>query len=91
MFTNEQNGLLQQTIPRRWLLKIIDKYNLPYAHVHSFRHVHCSLLFEADASVKEVQERLGHTDVQTTLNIYTHLSKSAKNETINKFVAYLNS
>jgi len=91
MFTNEQNGLLQQTIPRRWLLKIIDKYNLPYTHVHSFRHVHCSLLFEADASVKEVQERLGHTDVQTTLNIYTHLSKSAKNETINKFVAYLNS
>jgi len=85
MFTNEQNGLLQQTIPRRWLLKIIDKYNLPYTHVH------CSLLFEADASVKEVQERLGHTDVQTTLNIYTHLSKSAKNETINKFVAYLNS
>ncbi|WP_429984014.1 tyrosine-type recombinase/integrase [Lysinibacillus pakistanensis] len=53
--------------------------------------LHCSLLFEADASVKEVQERLGHTDVQTTLNIYTHLSKSAKNETINKFVAYLNS
>ncbi|MFB7155869.1 tyrosine-type recombinase/integrase [Lysinibacillus sp. NPDC056232] len=91
MFTNEQNGLLQQTIPRRWLMKIIDKYNLPYTHVHSFRHVHCSLLFEADASVKEVQERLGHTDVQTTLNIYTHLSKSAKNETINKFVAYLNS
>ncbi|GAB0171666.1 site-specific integrase [Lysinibacillus sp. CTST325] len=91
MFTNEQNGLLQQTIPRRWLMKIIDKYSLPYTHVHSFRHVHCSLLFEAGASVKEVQERLGHTDVQTTLNIYTHLSKRAKNETINKFVTYLNS
>ena len=91
MFTNEQNGLLQQTIPRRWLMKIIDKYNLPYTHVHSFRHVHCSLLFEAGASVKEVQERLGHTDVQTTLNIYTHLSKRAKNDTINKFVTYLNS
>ncbi|MCS5503052.1 site-specific integrase [Lysinibacillus sp. A4] len=91
MFANEQNKFLQQTIPRRWLMKIIDKYNLPYTHVHSFRHVHCSLLFEAGASVKEVQERLGHTDVQTTLNIYTHLSKRAKNETINKFVTYLNS
>lgn len=72
MFTNEQNGLLQQTIPRRWLLKIIDKYNLPYTHVH------CSLLFEADASVKEVQERLGHTDVQTTLNIYTTYQRVQK-------------
>ena len=91
MFTNEQNGLLQQTVPRKWLMKIIDTYGLPYTHVHSFRHVHCSLLFEAGASVKEVQERLGHTDVQTTLNIYTHLSKRAKNDTINKFVTYLNS
>lgn len=91
MFTNEQNSLLQQTVPRKWLMKIIDNYSLPYTHVHSFRHVHCSLLFEAGASVKEVQERLGHTDVQTTLNIYTHLSKRAKNDTINKFVTYLNS
>ena len=91
MFTNEQNGLLQQIIPRRWLMKIIGNYGLPYTHVHSFRHVHCSLLFEAGASVKEVQERLGHTDVQTTLNIYTHLSKRAKNDTINKFATYLNS
>lgn len=91
MFTNEQNALLQQTVPRKWLMKIIDTYGLPYTHVHSFRHVHCSLLFEAGASVKEVQERLGHTDVQTTLNIYTHLSKRAKNDTINKFVTYLNS
>lgn len=92
-FTNEQkqNNLLQQTVPRKWLMKIIDTYGFPYAHVHSFRHVHCSLLFEAGASVKEVQERLGHTDVQTTLNIYTHLSKRAKNDTINKFVTYLNS
>lgn len=91
MFTNEQNGLLQETIPRKWLMEIIDNYSLPYAHVHSFRHVHCSLLFEAGASVKEVQERLGHTDVQTTLNIYTHLSKRTKNDTINKFVTYLHS
>ncbi|WP_336046007.1 site-specific integrase [Solibacillus ferritrahens] len=91
VFTNEQNGLLQQTVPRKWLMKIIETYGLPYTHVHSFRHVHCSLLFEAGASVKEVQERLGHTDVQTTLNIYTHLSKRAKNDTINKFVTYLHS
>lgn len=68
MFTNVQNGLLQQTVSKKWLMEIIDNYRLPYTHVHSFRHVHCSLLFEAGASVKEVQKRLGYTDVQTTLN-----------------------
>lgn len=78
MFTNEQNGLLQHAVPRKWLMKIIDNYSFPYTLVHSFHHVHGSLLFETGARVKEVQERLGHTVVQTTLNIYTHLSKREK-------------
>lgn len=47
--------------------------------------MHCSLLFEAGASLKEVQDRLGHSDIQTTMNIYAHVSPEAKEETINKF------
>nr|WP_281244841.1 tyrosine-type recombinase/integrase [Gracilibacillus orientalis] len=31
------------------------------------------LLFEAGASIKEVQARLGHKDIQTTMNVYTHV------------------
>lgn len=33
---------------------------------------HCSLLFEAGATIKEVQERLGHGNVQTTMDTYAH-------------------
>nr|WP_255512461.1 tyrosine-type recombinase/integrase [Kurthia sp. Dielmo] len=57
---------------------------------HGLRHTHCSLLFEAGASIKEVQFRLGHRDVKTTLDIYTHVTKKAKSETINKFTNFLN-
>jgi integrase len=40
-----------------------------------FRHTHCSLLFEAGATIKEVQDRLCHIDMNTTMNIYAHVTE----------------
>ncbi|WP_422392097.1 tyrosine-type recombinase/integrase [Candidatus Enterococcus mangumiae] len=48
-------------------------------NVHGFGHTHCSPLFAAALSLKEVQERLGHSDIHTTMNIYTHAIKKQKN------------
>ncbi|MFI8493066.1 site-specific integrase [Peribacillus butanolivorans] len=39
---------------------------------HSFRHTHTSLLIEAGVGIKEIQQRLGHTDINTTMNICSH-------------------
>jgi len=38
-------------------------------------------LFAACASIKDVQARLGHTDIQTTMDIYTHVTDEAKEKT----------
>ncbi|UQW99052.1 tyrosine-type recombinase/integrase [Rummeliibacillus sp. G93] len=57
---------------------------------HGLRHTHCSLLFEAGAKIKEVQDCLGHNDIQTTMNIYTHVSAKAKENAIQKFEKNLN-
>lgn len=73
----------------RWLYKVLKKYNLEHISTDGFRHTHCSLLFEAGASIKEVQYRLGHNDVQTTLKIYTHVTKQTKASTVDKFVSLL--
>ena len=42
---------------------------------HCFRHTFATLLYEKNIPVKVAQEWLGHADFQTTMNIYTHLSK----------------
>jgi integrase len=52
---------------------------------HSFRHTHASLMFEAGATIKEVMERLGHTDPKTTTVIYTHITQSTKEKTSHQF------
>ncbi|MDG4521186.1 site-specific integrase [Streptococcus suis] len=68
---------------------ILKKYDLPYITPHGFRHTHCSLLFEAGASIKEVQERLGHEDIKTTMNIYAHVTENTKEKTAEKFAKFL--
>lgn len=46
----------------------------PEFDFHSLRHTHCSMLLEAGAAPKYVQERLGHKNLQATMNIYQHLT-----------------
>lgn len=89
VFPNTANDLHEPNKTYRWLKLVLDKYNLEPITTHGLRHTHCSLLFEAGASIKEVQFRLGHKDVKTTLDVYTHVTKKAKSETIDKFEKYL--
>lgn len=91
VFTNRNNDFIQPVQTQKWLQQIFNKFDLPKITTHGLRHTHCSLLFEAGASIKEVQERLGHTDVKTTMDIYTHVTKKTKASTIEKFDAYINS
>lgn len=52
---------------------------------HSFRYTHCSLLIEAGVHIKEIQERLRHKDIQTTMNIYAKITKSYKKDASQRF------
>ncbi|MBO6350045.1 site-specific integrase [Enterococcus casseliflavus] len=90
IFNNDNNELLSDAKPRKWLMQVqtINK-NLKYITVHGYRHTHCSLLFESGATIKQVQKRLGHADVQTTLNIYAHISKKVEKETSKKFADFI--
>lgn len=64
--------------------------NLHTIGVHGFRHTHASLLFEAGASMKEAQVRLGHSNIEMTMNIYTHVTKEATEKTVEKLMKFAN-
>ncbi|MGR3741447.1 tyrosine-type recombinase/integrase [Companilactobacillus sp. DQM5] len=89
IFSTRNNTHKSLNTPAKWLESIIKKSNLPKISVHGFRHSHASALFSAGASIKEVQDRLGHDDVKTTLNIYTHITEKQSKEVVDKVVNYL--
>ncbi len=51
------------------------KMNFPEFDYHSLRHTHCTMLLEAGAAPKYVQHRLGHKNLQVTMNVYQHLTQ----------------
>ncbi|MEB5970133.1 site-specific integrase [Enterococcus gallinarum] len=90
LFATEENKPYYLDFLNHNLNIILKEHDLKYITVHGFRHTHCSLLFESGASLKEVQVRLGHTDIRTTMDIYTHVSEQKKEETANRFAEYMN-
>ena len=90
LFTTKENGIYLPTLVNEWLYYLEKKYPLKHITLHGFRHTHCSLLFEMGTPLEEVQERLGHTDIKTTMNIYTHVTEKRKEKTAEKFAKFVN-
>lgn len=89
MFTTKNGELISLSKPYQFLKSILETTDLPPVTVHSFRHTHCSMLFESGWSVKEVQQRLGWSDMQTCLNVYYHVTDLRKEESIRSFTNYI--
>ncbi len=59
--------------------KILKRYNLRIITFHQLRHTNATLLINSNTDIKTVSKRLGHANISTTLNIYTHvLDKTEK-------------
>ncbi|HGW6169282.1 TPA: tyrosine-type recombinase/integrase [Enterococcus faecalis] len=87
IFSNPSNEIMSPNV----LWEKLKTYKNFSISPHGFRHTHASLLFESGATIKQVQERLGHSNINTTLNIYTHVTKNAEKDVANKFLTYMNS
>lgn len=70
----------------QWIQAIMSQTDIAKnITTHSFRYTHCSLLIEAGVHIKEIQERLRHKDIQTTMNIYANITKSYKKDASQRF------
>lgn len=86
--TNKGKHLSINTINRR-IKKTSEKLYGIVITSHSFRHAHITLLAELGIPLKSIMDRVGHTDVNTTIKVYTHTTdKIGKQmmDKINKFV-----
>jgi len=74
-------------IRRQSMLPILKAAGLPVIRFHDLRHTSASLLFAAGEHPKVVQERLGHSSIQITLDTYSHAIPSMQTEAAKKMDA----
>lgn len=56
------------------LFKRLKKKTGIDVHAHLLRHTHATIYYQTTKDIKQVQERLGHSQIQTTMNMYLHPS-----------------
>jgi len=80
-------------ISRRWRYRVRraqdDLIDLPALTLKGLRHTHATLLLELGEHPKVVQERLGHSTITTTMNIYSHVTPTMQKAAADRFAAHL--
>ncbi len=79
----KENGEHITTDSLKYLSRVVN-YELGINfNFHSLRHTHATMLLEAGANNKDIQERLGHSKLATTMDTYSHVTDKMKNDTVN--------
>ena len=81
---NDEGKPIERKRPQRRMTALCKKLNLEHRSFHSIRHSYATRLFEMDIPIKTVQSLMGHSDMDTTMNIYTHVMQDKKMEIIDK-------
>lgn len=89
VFSNTNNQLLDPYTVDKWNRAICSKHHLRRIKVHGFRHTHASLCFEAGLSMEDVKNRLGHAKISTTMDVYTHVTKTKEQQSADKFNRFM--
>lgn len=71
---------------RTTLKKRLTELGLPDYGFHLFRHTHASLMLNAGANWKELQVRMGHKSIKTTMDTYTELAPKKKAEAVDLYI-----
>lgn len=89
IFTNQRAEWvhIHNFIP--YFKRFITDHKLKTITPHGLRHTHASLLFSAGVEPKNISDRLGHSTVQITLDLYTHISEEQRADTVEKLLEYM--
>ena len=71
---------------RATLKKRLIELGLPNYGFHLFRHTHASMMLNAGTNWKELQHRMGHKSITTTMDTYAELAPKKKFEAVDIFL-----
>lgn len=89
IFTNQRGEWVHIHNFIRYFKRFIADHKLKSITPHGLRHTHASLLFSAGVEPKNISDRLGHSTVQITLDLYTHITEEQRTDTVDKLLEYM--
>lgn len=79
---NKDNGDQITTDSLKYLSRVVNyQLNIDF-NFHAFRHGHATMLLENGANFKDIQLRLGHSKLATTMDTYSHVTEKLSNQTV---------
>ena len=82
LFLTENGELINDSnISRAWK-RFLKRCGVEYIKFHALRHTYATKQFEANIPLKTVSSLLGHSSIEVTSNIYTHVRKEQKEKSI---------
>jgi len=88
IYVNDMGGLIKPDYLTQHFPAFLEKHNLKRIRFHDLRHSCASLLYANGVTMREIQEWLGHSDIATTSDIYTHLDYNTKINSANSIISY---
>ncbi len=86
---NEMGKLISPGFLTQHFPLVLERNGMKKIRFHDLRHSCASLLYSNGVALKDIQEWLGHSDISTTSNIYTHLDYSSKVASANAILSLL--
>ena len=80
LFTDELGGAIHPQSVSGAFDRAVKRSGLPRMRFHDLRHTHASLLLATLVYPKVVQERLGHSSITITLDLYSHVAPGMQEE-----------
>ena len=80
---NEEGYYLNPVSAQARVKKIASDLGIQGFHFHMLRHTLITNLYKSGVDVKTTQELARHSNINTTLNVYTHLEENSKKDTLN--------
>lgn len=89
IFTNQRAEWvhIHNFIP--YFKRFVTDHKLKHITPHGLRHTHASLLFSAGVDPKNISDRLGHSTIKITLDLYTHITEEQRTDTVEKLIEYM--
>lgn len=88
--SNSKYNVISNTFANKQLKMTLNDLGLEPITIHGLRHTHASILLYKKISIHYVSERLGHSDIETTLKEYAHLVKELRLEDENRTIEVFN-